>query len=327
MNRPSDALAAVLRAGREDFNARFVRARHQCPTLSAEGFAGFLASCADPVVSAVTPESTAAVAAAAYEIGLELVARNLAGPGAKQDAVARAWQGLLSAAAPLVAAAPRRVLGAVSNAVCLLADTPGCRPDWWREEMTRLVPLVGPAGNVENFLRVGQVVAWRAGLAHFRGGARAVLDTLPEPLARAALGVPEGTATPRETLRARLAADPWYVPAAGDGAGRTVVRAGEFRGFGGLFPEPPQVAGGEADQFFVRSGEDCWLLLADAFGATFHRAAPEEFALVASHRAAVPPARVELPFCGEITSRAASRSTLALTGSLTHAVLLVPLPP
>ena len=33
--------------------------------------------------------------------------------------------------------------------------------------------------------------------------------------------------------------------------------------------------------------------------------------------------RVALPFCGEITSHAANGSTLAITGSLTHAVMLI----
>ncbi len=345
MARISDAFATVLRLEREGCNARFLQARHQRPALSAEAFASFLAECADPVVcavAAVAPDRTADTAAAAYDLGLELVAQNLAGPRARHDAVARAWQSLLTVAAALVAAAPRRVLGAVSNAVCLLAATPGVRPDWWREEMARLVPRLLVADGVEEFLRAGQIVAWRAGMAHFRAGALAALDALPEPLARAALGLPPDDAAalpgvPWAELRARLEADPWYVPGAGEGAAVPVARVGGFRGFGGLFPEPPQVTGGGAGRFYVRSGEGAWLLTADAFGATFHRATPEE-AAGGARPAALPRGvsvdrdaahlrrgRVPLPFCGEITACAANGSTLAITGSLSHAVLLIPL--
>ena len=341
MNRIGDALASALRAGREDFNAQFVRARHQYPTLSAAVFADFLVTGVDPVVRAVAevaPDQIMDTATAAYGIGLELVARNLVGPGAKHADILRAWQGLLPLAGTCVAAAPRRVLSAVSNAVHQLAATPGARPGWWLEEMTRLVSV---ADGAETFLRLGQIVAWRAGMAHFRPGALAIVDTLSEPLARTVMGLTDGNAPlPWPEFRARLETDPWYDPVSGDDAKRPpaslAARAGGFRGFGGLFAEPPTVAGGQTGQFFVRSGDGCWLLTADAFGATFHRAMPEEFASAASRPVALPKGvsldfggvlfrreRVALPFCGEITSHAANGSTLAVTGSLTHAVMLI----
>ena len=151
MNRISDALAAALRAGREDFNAQFVRARHQYPALSAAAVTDFLVAGVDPVVravAAVAPERIADTVAAAYGIGLELVARNLVGPGAKQGNVLSAWQDLLPKAGLLVAAAPGRMLAAVSNAVCQLAAMPGARPQPWLEDMTRLLPVAGWGRNL-----------------------------------------------------------------------------------------------------------------------------------------------------------------------------------
>src|SRR6185369_14358759 len=73
----------------------------------------------------------------------------------------------------------------------------------------------------------------------------------------------------------RRSSDLWFDPAKPD-TSRTVVRAGAFRGFGGLFTEPPvvTVAG---DQLFVRGGDEHWLISADAFGVTFHRVTKEEF--------------------------------------------------
>jgi hypothetical protein len=114
-----------------------------------------------------------------------------------------------------------------------------------------------------------------------------------------------------------------------------VARAGAFRGFGGLFVEPPVVAAA-GEHFLVRSGGDCWLLTADAFGATFHRATPEESK--DARPSSVPPgvtargttvsidgARVDLPELGEINGVAANGTTLAVTSPLSHAVVLLAL--
>jgi hypothetical protein len=51
---------------------------------------------------------------------------------------------------------------------------------------------------------------------------------------------------------------------------RIVRIAGGFRGFGGPCLHPPTVtANGGA--LFVHDGDDCWQLLADAFGTLWHR--------------------------------------------------------
>ena len=135
--------------------------------------------------------------------------------------------------------------------------------------------------------------------------------------------------------------DPWYDPAAPNDASttpRVVARAGAFRGFGGLFTEPPNVAMADG-QLFARGGSECWLLMADAFGATFHRATPQELER-ARARSALPDGisvrggtatvrgcSVRLPSAfGEVTSACASRTTLALTSSYTYAILLIAVP-
>lgn len=326
----SATFAAVLRSDRETFNAQFARARRERPALDEGGrFAAFLRDAVDPVVAAVPVSDTPAVATAAYGIALDLV-------GARLDVVAvvEGWRRVLPAAAPAVAAHPRRMMSAVSNALCALAETPGARPADWIETMSWLAPTAG--ADAETFRRLGQVAAWRAGLAHFRASALAVADTLPELMAAAAVGA---EAVPWSETRVRLAADPWFVP------GKPVVepltlaaRAGGFRGFGGPFPEPPRVTAAGDGAFLVRGGDECRRLTADAFGATFHRADPAEFER-AHHRP--PPLglrvrgnqvewhrqRVEVPVPGDLTSAATDgRHTLALTGSLTHMVLLMPLP-
>jgi len=227
------------------------------------------------------------------------------------------------------------VIAAVCNAAHHLSATPGTRPSAWIDAMAC---LAAECTDSATFSGVGQVAAWRAGMAHFRESALAVADKLPESLALAVLGAPPGRWS---AIRDRLAADPWYDPALpndNQGTPRVVARAGAFRGFGGLFTEPPTVAMAD-ERLFVRAGAQCWLLTADAFGATFHRATPEEFERGRA-RSALPAGvavrgtalivhgrTVDLPdVFSQLGSACASRTTLALTSPHTHAIALVAVP-
>ena len=342
-NQPalSEALAAVLRSGRDEFNAQFAEARRRHPDLGGAGFATFLRTTVDPLVRAVEPiqrDSLPQVVMAAYEAGLELVGQKLAGPTARYPLIEEAWRRVLCAVAPLVATAPVRIISAVSNALHNLASTPGARPEQWISLLERLGPQ---CGDIEALLKLGQVAAWKSGLAHFRLGAIAAADALPPALAVAALGAANSSNWPE--LRKRLLADPWFDPAAppllaGAPAGRlrVVAQAGAFRGFGGVFLEPPRVAAA-GEHFLVRSDNESWLLTADVFGATFHRAGVAEFESAARQtklprglrvldsRVVSGNDRFEIAGLGKLTSAAANETTLALTSELTHAVVLVAL--
>jgi len=163
---------------------------------------------------------------------------------------------------------------------------------------------------------------------------------LPASLALAAVGVAANGNWPE--IRMRLLADPWYDPSAataGNGQAsrvQVIAQAGAFRGFGGVFVEPPRVAS-TGEHFLVRSGEESWLLTADVFGATFHRSNLAEFE--SAEKATKLPAslrvsdsklswkdeRFEIGGLGKFTSSAANDTTLALTSELTHSVILVAL--
>lgn len=333
----NSAFASVLRSGREEFNALFLAARRVHPDLDPGVFAEFLRTAVNDLVQAVdaaAPERVPEVVMAAYEASLELVAHQLVGRGARHPFIEQGWRRILPLAAPLVAAAPGQVLGAVCNALVQIAATPGARPEQWIALLEDLAPRCSDA---QALLKLGQVAAWRAGLAHFRAGAIDAADGLPEPLALAALGAPTSDLWPE--VRNRLRLDPWFDPGTkADGAGsvEVVARVGTFRGFGGLFTEPPCVAW-DGNHFLVRSGEGCWLLTADVFGATFYRMPVGEFE-AARKRSTLPPglrvvgsgieikgSHFSLPALGEFTSAAANGNTLALTSGLTHAIVLVAL--
>lgn len=255
-----DTLVSVLRSSRADFNARVARAKRAHPGLDEAAFGAFVRERIDPLVRLAAEDRALEVIDVAWDQGLELVAQRLAGPQPRHPWVNEAWSRL----GVLMAAAPRRLIPALSNAAHHLATTPGARPGQWLDLMERVGQV---AADVDTQLGAGQVAAWRAGMAHYREPAVALLRSLDPDVARLALG-----ADSRHLIEA-AAAGPWIETPAD---GREILRVGGFRGFGGLFIAPPLVRAAD-DQLLVRSGDDAWLLIADSFGATFQRIATPEF--------------------------------------------------
>ncbi|MGK5055173.1 hypothetical protein [Janthinobacterium sp. RB2P8] len=320
----SPAFASILASGRAQFNVRAVEARRRFPSLDMAAFGAFLHDSVDPLVVAVAaaaPERVGGVTLAAYDMALALVGHGLAGPAAKNPFLNTVWRELAPQFAPLLATAPVELLGMLSNAAIHLCTVAGARPAQWQQELAAVAPQVG---SVVQLRAVGQVLAWRAGVAHFRLGALAAADTLPQALALAAFGEP-GAQWPQ--VRAQLLDYPWR----GNADGREF---GAFTGLGGNFATPPQVRATK-DGFIVRSGERHYLLVADAYGAVLHGATAQEFEQA---NAEMPSAvrlegttvhigarsiALDLP-AGDITI-AANAHTLAITSPWTHAIRLLPL--
>ncbi len=329
----SEALTGALRSGREEMNARFVAARRGQPSLSGDGFLEFIARTLDPLAQATAAlrgDRVLDVVSAAYELGLDLYLEKLVGPGARAVAIEETWRRLGTAAISLLVLEPRRGLAAIANGAHQIASTPGARVDAWIATMEQAAPH---CSDLDTLLRVGQVAAWRAGLAHYRASALRVADSLAPDLARSALGLAKGD---WKAIRAGLASSPWFSIDGSPTQPAFVI--GAFHGFGGVFREPPLVTASE-EYFFAKSGEENWLVTADAFGATFHRAVPTEFDAASSGgswpkgyevrgSALVTPRGVlELDLPGGSSSRAANRHTLALTAPHSHAITLIPLAP
>ena len=320
----SPAFASILASGRAQFNARAAEARRRFPSLDMAAFGAFLHDGVDPLVLAVAataPERVGGVTLAAYDMALELVGHGLAGPAAKNPFLNTVWRELAPRFSPLLATAPVDVLGMLSNAAIHIASVAGARPAQWQAGMAAVAPQVG---SVAQLRAVGQVLAWRAGVAHFRLGALAAADTLPPALALAAFGEP-GAHWPQ--VRAQLLDYPWR----GNAEGREF---GSFSGLGGDFGTPPQVRATN-DGFVVRSAERHYLLVADAHGAVLHSATAQEYEQAATgmpssvrldgatvHIGARSIA-LDLP-AGDI-ALAANAHTLAITSPWTHAIRLLPL--
>lgn len=330
--RAGGAFAAAVRDSRADLNNRFNVARHQFPALSGDDLLDFLRENVAPgaeAVAAVDPGATRDFVVAAYDAALLLCGQKLTGPAGRAAAIADGWREILPIAARHTARAPGRVIAAISNALYALSGSPGARPRDWIDGMRRVAT---PAADVEEFLRAGQVLAWLAGLAHLRPGALEVARGLPAALLPALFG----TKTIDAAALSRLGADPWFDPRRPIAGPRVVREVGIFRGFGGEFLSPPRVAGSD-DGWLVESAGEYWLLTADAFGATFHRADAHEWsaarrdpglprgAALVGDTLNVGSTRVELPLAGPVTSTAVAGAGLALTLAHTFSITLVAL--
>ena len=380
--------AQALKDGRASFNARFAEARRTQPRLDPHEFADTLRTIVAAILSAterVEPARTAEIVNVLYDLSLDLLAREFIGPRSRYPYINAGWRELLPALGPHIVDSPRAVVGSITNALYNLSvepggtrlqaaptpvqwagsPQPGARPQEWLDSMRALAPL---CADVPMLLQVGQVAAWRAGLAHYRQGALALCRRLALPLALAALGVPTGSGSDPDggrppvvraavaetaslrpddlnTLLERLAADPWLRPADALIANRPrelriVARAGAFRGFGGLFMAPPVVTA-SGEHFVALSprpflpmgaGEARWLLTADVFGATFHRAGDGPtatgsgaFQLDRSGRVTLGKDSKVFPELADFSSAAGNDRTLAVTTPLSHAVYLVAL--
>lgn len=318
----ADPFANVLSAGRAQFNKQAAEARRRHPGFDDDAFADFLRRGVDPLVRAVAAFDAARVpqvVLAAYGAALELTGQALAGPKARESGVNEVWQTLAPQLVHLVVHAPAQVLGLLTNAIVHLEKNAGARPAQWMREMAKWAPQLQTLAQLQ---ALGQLLAWRAGLAHFRHGALGAAAALPISLLAAMFDV-QAEAWP--ATREAMLADPWR----GAAPGFTGVEIGAFSGFGGDFAEPPQLRACD-DGFLVRSGERYFLLLADLYGAVLHGASGAEYAAAAVGRQSastlVPtPADIAAGLPPHQLSVVRNAHTLAVTSPLTHAIRLRPL--
>lgn len=326
----SAPFAQVLAAGRRPFNARVEEARRRSPGFDTGAFSAFLQEGVDGLIAAVdalAPARTMAVALVAYDVALALCVHGLVGPGARFPLLNTLWARVLPQLAARIADKPNEVLGSLSNAAVHLAGIAGVRGEEWLQHMGALGP---GAATVDQLLDLGKLLAWRAGVVHFRAGALGAAQALPEALALAALGAPAETSWP--ALLARLSADPWAAPQLRRVEGWQV---GAFTGFGGSFPQPPELRAA-AEGFWVRSGARHHLALADAWGAVLLPATAEEFAAGTLPRPLASPQlhgsrlvfadrELELDLPSDGLSMAADAHTLAIASPCSHVIRLLPL--
>ncbi len=333
-------LAEALKRGRDRYNTKFFYARHSYPTLDQKAFADHLLLTVQPIIEAThnaAPEKTDEVLDALYDLSLELIGKGMLGEQTRYPALVKGWSQLLAALPNLLSNDARRFAGAVSNALYNLSVTPNARPTYWIDAMAE---IGARCADVSSFLEAGKVVAWRCGMAHYRRGALDACLNLDPQLARAALSIPETSAVKIETVVERLRRDPWLAPASvSESPGwkktlRIVSAVGAFRGFGGMFLSPPEVALSDGE-VVVFDNENSWLMTADLFGSTLHRigntlpeidAKPTRFFEIdKSGKVSAEQHRASFPQLAASTSSASTETMLAVTIRVSHSVYLIAL--
>jgi hypothetical protein len=334
------AFAQALKNNREKLNTKFAYARHASPTIEGDAFKEHLRLIVEPVVEAVSrvaPKKVDEVLLAVYDFSLDLMSKGMVGAETRYPALLRGWNQIFVQFPHLLAQDPVRFAGAISNALYNLSINQNTRPDFWINEM---LSLGRNCDEVQAFLDVGKIVAWRSGMAHYREGALEVCLTIDAKLARAALCIKDDSDTPVDFIVERLKQDPWLAPWAagherpGNRRLKITSMVGAFRGYGGLFVSPPEVFLSGSD-IYVFDNEYCWLMTADLFGATLHRVGayiPEpdktgrkDFHIDNSGRVTKADYQMIFPELQTPSSFVANETTLAVTIPISFAVYLVAL--
>lgn len=260
---PDSVLAELLRMRREAFNALYRQARqysqhsHQ---LESERVYRFLALTLQPIVAAAAPhldaEALEAMALELTVLALDLIGKQLLGSEGPFALIETGWRELFCAYPALFVQDPRRAIAAISNALVQLCQHSGADPARWLHELQR---LGGACEQLDDFLALGQILAWRCGMAHYRKGALALLPGLPDSL-KAHLLAGQSLADWQDS--------PWTgLPLKGLGI---VYVTGRYAGWGGRLHEPPRL-GFEGDALLVADSLACWYLFADAWGESWFR--------------------------------------------------------
>lgn len=326
----SAAFASALEVRRHDFNALAAEARRHFPGFDQAGFTHFLVEAADPVIQAVAevaPECIPGVVSTVFEMGLGMVGQGLVDGSPRTLALTNAWATVMPCYAGLVARAPDEVLGMLSNAVLHLGALPGVSVQRWGRDMAALATQVV---SIAHLRALGQVLGWRAGAAHYRQGAIAAADALPEALALAAFRATDSDSW--RQLRANLVRDPWWRTSA-DLEAVSMHSIGAFTGFGGMFSAPPRVFASDSC-FLVRSGERDFVLHADAHGAILLPAEAQEVDAAAGAPEFVQYAvrgpevfvgqqRIAVALPEDGLAVCVTGSAIAISSPYTHAILLV----
>lgn len=326
----NDAFTQVLERNRRSFNAQFAQARQMAPGLDGDDFSLHLREVVAPIVAAcdlTSSERTHEVVEVLYELSLQLMSKGLLGHNARNPLLQKAWTQLLPHLANQIVRSPRRVVGSVCNAVVTLSQTPKVRTESWMQLMRETTKN---CDDVETFLRVGRVAAWRCGLSHAREIALRDGRELPPEVVRHLFGLsPKTTSEQLNQMWVNLQNDVWISPqeatisSTRSSGLKLAAQVGDFRGFGGTFQSLLRVTTKDG-AFLVSDKTQTWRIFADVFGATLVSARGESV-IESNYFATVPQWNRVLeifPEAQRALAVAADETTIAVTVPTSHRVWL-----
>jgi hypothetical protein len=326
------ALSGVLSAERKSLNARVAVARTRDPNFDIASFSAILEHQISPLAEEIAtrdPEAVRRCALAMFDMAIQIVSHGLSGNTTRASIVTGVWNQIAPQIIPLIASDPVESLGALTNAAVTLTSIEGVRVNEWFELMTILSPQ---AGSIRELRALIAIAAWRAGAAHLREGALAAAEGLPPACACVAVG---SDANDWQAIAAAFSGNRWWRADRIDQQEATLgFTFGQFTGLGGRFSQPPLVRAC-IQGFFVLSGEQAFLLVADTYGATLHSATPDEFqsapacitgtsATISGNEIITEDRSVRLDWPAEGLALACNQDSLAVTSPYSHSIRLMP---
>lgn len=272
----SDFCCRLLEQNREALNQRYLQRRAQGAKLEDSSWLFHLRQRILPIVdtvAAVLPEGCTRTLNDLYDVSLDLfaVGHFSESTGILPQALSQLWELTLPRFAKQMARDPRRVSGSLSNAVLSIAQSHPESVDRWLKTLNRAGPL---ANTVDQLLQIGQVAAWSAGYPEYRAAAVKLAQSLPVEVVRSIFEFPASLSdTDVSELLGQWLVDPWAYRSETTVNSPAIVRVGScgaFRGFGGVFLEPPQVFL-SGKQLMATDNHSVWQVIADSFGQSFHR--------------------------------------------------------
>ena len=268
----SQPFADILSARRESFNSLVQAARLSHSSFDSEAFSDFLSTEVDAIIQAVSnvdPDRAGRIAEDIFEMAVNLVAQNRAGPLATDGLINRIWRDVAPNISQLISVDALESLGALTNAGAYVSGQSGVRAEEWLKLLRGVAPRLT---SIEHLRYLVTIATWRSGGAHIRKAALEAASMLPIDIASLAIGCPKnGSVT--KTLAA-LAADIWWTP------DRQVMSRGHtvggFVGLGGSFKTPPEIGAVEGG-FLMRSDDQYFHLSVDAFGAIIRSVQAEDW--------------------------------------------------
>lgn len=324
----------LLADRRASFNARLASARVRNPGFDIASFSSFLEAQADPLIDVVLAkhdDAGTALADAIFEMAVTLTEHRWVGSGARSPLVNSLWHDVAPVFCDAIAANPKEVLGALSNAAITLSAEPSVRMEQWLDLLKSVGAHMSTAHDVRH---LAAVCAWRAGGAHMRGAALEAAAKLPTVSACIVLGDKRdaGAKADWSQLASIYARHRWWTP---DGVPISQGHhIGAFTGLGGVFAQPPELAISH-DHILVHSAERYFTLYADGFGASLrpHRRAdttpvfrPDSSSLRRLKGAHIQAddRQVALALPTENLSIVETSDSIALSSPLSHSIHIVP---
>lgn len=306
-------LQAFLLRDRERYNALFTLVRRARPRLEAERFERNLAQLLAPLLRSFEGEDERALKEL-YPLLLDLTGAELF---ERSEAVRALWSELLPACVPLLKREPAKMVASLTNAIYNLEKEPGAD---WRFWLGRAMKCYPACSDAAMWLKACQVLAWVAGMAHFRESALTLSKELPESVCTALV--------PRWD---KVKEDPWWARRHQSDPLIAVHKVGGFAGFDGPFQRPPEVLSATDERFWVSDGGDDWLLFSDGFGATLKRIRDFDLQEPRGSDVTVSPEGEVVwegrsfffPELAPVSGFAVSGQLLAITGRLTHKISIL----